>query len=326
MNMQTIIGSSNGSAQKVIFGVFILIIVLVYLGYIHKKPHIRSFKESVLESSIWIFLAFSIFIGFWISSGNEFAIEFGYTFFKETVLSVDNILIFAGIYSVLRVPKKFQSYFLAWGILIMIPSRAIMISLGSIVLIKMDWLSYGFGSILMFAGIRYFFNKNKQQKHKVVDFILKSSICRKLGLTRIDKGKLLIAPLFIVLVIEITDSLSSVDSISSILSRSNHHHFFQIFVADIFAALMIRSLYFIIIKLMEKHRFLIDSFAIVAICIGLEMITVHFIHVSLWLSVMIDIMVIVIPIFMAVLNKKIGGISKFLNVDFNKKKEWPFKL
>src|SRR3990172_3679973 len=101
----------------VLFNVFVLAMLALDLGVIHRKPREISTREAVVWSAIWIVLAlaFNVWIYYW--RGKEMALAFLTGSLIERSLSVDNIFVFYLIFSYFAVPRAYQHKVLFWGIL-----------------------------------------------------------------------------------------------------------------------------------------------------------------------------------------------------------------
>ncbi len=79
----------------------------------------------------------------------------------EYSLSMDNIFVFVLIYGYFAVPAAYQHRVLFWSILGAPIMRGIMIGLGAALLERFGWISYLFGALLVFTGIRMAFQKEE---------------------------------------------------------------------------------------------------------------------------------------------------------------------
>src|SRR6202000_3160870 len=125
-----------------------------------------------------------------------------------------------------------------------------------------------------------FINRNQEQqidteKHIVVRFASKYFAVHPKFVggnffTRID-GKKLITPLLLVLlIIEVTDLVFAVDSIPAIFSITKDPYI--VFFSNIFAILGLRSMFFLLVNVIDKFRFLKIGLAALLTFIGLKML------------------------------------------------------
>jgi len=101
------------------------------LNYQVKNPHEPTFKESAIQSSIYIGLA--LLFTFVVSGirGGQYGGEYIAGFITEKSLSVDNLFVFLLIFTQFKVARKLQSEALLVGIAIALILRGIFIALGT---------------------------------------------------------------------------------------------------------------------------------------------------------------------------------------------------
>src|SRR5690554_1844225 len=90
-------------------------------------------------------------------------------------------------------------------------------------------------------------------------------------------------PLFAALIIiELTDIVFALDSIPAILAITTDP--FIVFSSNIFAILGLRSMYFLISRMLDKFRYIHYSLVIILTFVGVKMILSHHIEFNEWLS------------------------------------------
>ena len=125
-----------------------------------------------------------------------------------------------------------------------------------------------------------FINRNQEQeidteRHVVVRFASKYFAVHPKFVggqffTKID-GKRLITPLFLVLlIIEVTDLVFAVDSIPAIFSITKDPYI--VFFSNIFAILGLRSMFFLLVNIIDKFHYLKTGLAFLMAFIGLKML------------------------------------------------------
>ncbi len=277
---------------------FVLVVLALDLGVFHKKAHEVSFKEASIWTGIWIGLAFVFNFLFYkyalwrFSTDERFlsisgfepdaqakttALEFLTGFVIEKSLAVDNIFIFAVVFSYFAIPKIYQHRVLFWGILGALVFRAIFIALGS-VLMEYHWVVIFFGVLLILTGIKMFFAGTKSQD------LENNFLVRQLKKVfrvhpRIEgqsfffkkDGLLYVTPLFIALVfLELTDIIFAVDSVPAIFALTKEP--LIVFTSNIFAILGLRSMYFMLAGVMDKFIFIKYGLASVLVFVGIKMV------------------------------------------------------
>ena len=207
-------------------------------------------------------------------------LEFISGYVVEYALSVDNIFVMVLIFTAFAVEPKYYHKVLLWGIIGAVLMRFIFIFVGSALIIKFHWILYLFGAFLIYTGVMMFVNRNKEEQidpenHPVVKFASKYfAVSPKFQggkfFVKIDR-KRLITPLFLVLlIIEVTDLVFAVDSIPAIFSVTKDPYI--VFFSNIFAILGLRSMFFLLVNVIDKFHYLKTGLALLLTFIGLKML------------------------------------------------------
>lgn len=286
----------------IVFIAFVLVFLALDLGVFHKNDHVIKSKEAGIWTAIWVAVAFS-FSGviYWLfNSGmvdnptgltpNNAVLKYITGYLIELSLSVDNIFVIAVIFSSFKIPPLYQHRVLFWGILGAIVFRALMIFFGVALITKFEWIIYIFGIFLLYTA----FNMLKGDDD---DFDPKNSFVFKMikkiypvssnmnGHDFFVKSMNVNAatPLFVALiVIEITDILFALDSIPAILAITADP--FIVFSSNILAILGLRSMYFLVSRMLEKFRYINYSLVVILAFVGLKMLFSHYIELPEWVS------------------------------------------
>lgn len=211
-------------------------------------------------------------------------LEFLTGYVVEYALSVDNIFVMVLIFTAFGVAPKNYHTVLLWGIIGAIVMRFLFIFLGAALIERFHWILYLFGAFLVYTGISMFVNRNKEEKidpenHKVVKFAARffavhPHFVGNKFFVKIE-GKRMITPLFLVLlIIETTDLIFAVDSIPAIFSITKDPYI--VFFSNIFAILGLRSMFFLLVNIIEKFHYLKVGLAALLAFIGLKMLTSHY--------------------------------------------------
>src|SRR5215204_7578706 len=136
------------------FNAFVLAMLAVDLFVFHKEAHEVRAREAAAWSLVWIVLALLFGAGVYRFMGRDAGLEYFTGYLIEKALSVDNIFIFVLIFSVFRVPLRYQHRVLFWGILGALLMRGAMIVAGAYLIQQFHWVIYVFGAFLVFTGIR----------------------------------------------------------------------------------------------------------------------------------------------------------------------------
>jgi TerC family integral membrane protein len=252
------------------------------LGVFHRGGgHVVKVREAILWSVAWISMAaiFALIVLFW--HGRTPALEFVTGYVIELSLSIDNLFVFLLIFRFFKVSPEHQHRVLFWGIIGALVMRAIFIVVGVGLISRFAWITYIFGLLLLFSGIKLFLQK-ESEIHPEHNPVLK--LVRKLipvtkdyegGKFFIRKPQLYATPLFIVLiVVETTDVAFAVDSIPAILAITLNA--FIVYTSNVFAIMGLRSMYFALAGLMEMFRYLHYGLSLVLSFIGVKMLIHHY--------------------------------------------------
>src|SRR6195952_4558319 len=190
-------------------------------------------------------------------------LEFITGYVVEYALSVDNIFVMVLIFTAFAVNPKYYHKVLLWGIIGAVVMRFLFIFVGAALIEQFHWILYLFGAFLVYTGVMMFINRNQEdeidtENHRVVKFASKYfAVHPKFEgskfFIRIDHKKL-ITPLFLVLmIIEVTDLIFAVDSIPAIFSITKDPYI--VFFPNIFAILALRSMFFLLVNIIDKFHY-----------------------------------------------------------------------
>jgi tellurite resistance protein TerC len=263
------------------FNVFVLAMLALDLGVFHRKAHVVSLKESLTWTFVWIGLALVFNAGVWHYYGSQKALEFFTGYLIEKSLSVDNVFVFALLFSYFAVPSQYQHKVLFWGILGALVMRAIMIALGAALITKFSWIIYVFGGFLILTGIKMIVKREEEihpERNPVVKWFKKlmpvTADYRGDKFFVRENGIRMATPLFVVLLlVEISDLIFAVDSIPAIFAVTKDP--FIVYTSNVFAILGLRSLYFALAGVMDKFHYLKIGLGVVLSFVGVKMILAH---------------------------------------------------
>lgn len=273
------------------FNLFVLAAVALDLGVFSRRLHKVSVREAAFFSLAWVLLSVLFGVGVLHYFGYKPALEFFAGYLIEKSLSVDNLFLFLVIFRTFAIDERFQHRMLEWGILGALVMRGLMIVAGAELVQRFSWVLYAFGAFLLYAGIHMLFVKKEKVRPE------QSAIFRfankHLRVTRDyqgehffarSRGKIYATPLFIVLlVIEITDVTLALDSIPAIFGITRDA--FIVYSSNVFAILGLRAMYFLLVGVLNRLRFLTVGLSFVLVFIGAKMLAQHWLdlpeHVSL---------------------------------------------
>jgi len=120
----------------------------------HRHAHAPTFREAGLESIFWVAcsLAFGVFM--FVQFGGTAGGEYLGVYITEKSLSVDNVFVWALLFTTMKIPIQYQHRVLFWGIFGALTLRSIFILVGSELVQRFDWILVFFGLFLIFTGFR----------------------------------------------------------------------------------------------------------------------------------------------------------------------------
>jgi tellurite resistance protein TerC len=271
----------------VAFALFVFAMLALDLGVFHRKAHVVRLSEALAWTGVWVSLALlfnlGIYLG-WIGPyagaemRQEAALEFLTGYLIEVSLSVDNVFVFALLFSYFGVPASYRHRVLFWGILGALIMRAAMIFAGVALLQRFHFAVYIFGLILIFGGIKMWRShgvKLDLETNPVLRFVRRIFPVAEGNqgphfFTR-ENGAFAVTPLFVVLLlVEWTDLVFAIDSIPAVLAVT--HDPFIVFTSNVMAILGLRSLYFALAGVMERFHALHFGLAAILIFVGTKML------------------------------------------------------
>jgi tellurite resistance protein TerC len=268
----------------------IVALLVADLLIVHRRPHVVRFHEAAVESAVWIALGVAFTAVVAMAFGGDAAGEYITGYLIEKSLSVDNVFVWAVLFSYFAVPREYQFRVLFWGIFGALAMRAVFIFAGVAVLERFEWVLYVFGVFLLVTAVRIARHRETEvhpERNPVLRFVRRfvpstDEYDGQRMFTR-KTGRLLATPLFVVLVlVETTDVVFAVDSVPAILAVSREP--FIVFASNAFAILGLRALYFLLAGMAGRFRYLNVGLGAILGFVGLKMLAADLYHPPMWLS------------------------------------------
>jgi len=281
------VSTKQAAIMSVVWVTFALCFYAFIFNYGQLLHHIDSFsalQQANTENFHRLKLNPNDFPGSLQLYRKNLALEFISGYVVEYALSVDNIFVMVLIFTAFAVSKRHYHKVLFWGIIGAILMRFAFIFLGAVLIKEFNWILYVFGAFLVYTGVTMFINRNKEQEidpenHKVVKFASRYfAVHPKFEggkfFVKMDHKKL-ITPLFLVLlIIEVTDVIFAVDSIPAIFSITKDPYI--VFFSNIFAILGLRSMFFLLVNIIDKFHYLKAGLAALLTFIGAKMLAADY--------------------------------------------------
>ena len=260
-------------------------LLLVDLLVLHRKARVISMREAAIQATAWISIGlfFTLFIA-WQFGGNATG-EYFSSYLMEMSLSVDNIFIWAMLFAHFRIPPQFQHRVLFWGVFGAFVFRSIFVFGGMAVIETFEPAILILGFFLVYTGFTLLRAKDDDDDFDPSDGRLLRLFRRVVPSTEEIRGQALIVrdmqlgilatPLLTALVmVELTDIVFAVDSVSAVLSITSEQ--FLAISSNIFAILALRALYFLLADVRARFTYLQRGIALILAFVGLKMIVAFF--------------------------------------------------
>lgn len=267
--------------------VAVLAVIVTMLAidlFAHRDAHVISAREAAAWSLVWVAMGVGFGVIVWQAWGAEPAGQYVAGYLIEKSLAVDNVFVWAIIFSYFAVPRQYQHRVLFYGVVGALVMRAAMIWAGSAAIERYIGILYAFGAFLVVTGVLMI-------RHRASHFDPSTSGVVRLFrrhvpmtdeydgqrfLTR-RNGALVATPLLLVLVlVESTDLVFAVDSIPAVFAVTQEP--FLVFTANAFAILGLRAMYFLLADLMHRFVYLKLGLGLVLVWVGIKLV----LQVDVW--------------------------------------------
>lgn len=271
----------------------LLVSVVSLLGldlWRHRKAHAPTFREAGLESIFWVVCSviFGIFVllQFGGTAGGEF---FG-VYVTEKSLSVDNVFVWALLFSSMKIPLKYQHRVLFWGIFGALVLRATFILIGAAVVERYARVLILFGIFLIYTGIKIMRHKHDEEEDastmglgllKKIMPVTEQLDGQKF-FTEIN-GRRAATPLLAALVVvEFTDVIFAVDSVPASFGVANDPYI--LIAANAFAIMGLRAMYFLLADAKERFHYLSHGLGAILLFVGIKLVLTEWYHIPIGIS------------------------------------------
>jgi tellurite resistance protein TerC len=268
----------------------VAVLLLVDLLVVHRDAHAIGVREAAALTALWAGLAVGFGGVLWWWQGGEAAAQYLAGYVVEWSLSLDNVFVFALIFSYFAVPEELRYRVLFWGIVLAIALRGVFIVIGASLLETFAWIAYVFGAFLVATGVkvaRHADRKIEPERNPVLRLLRRvlpvtSEFEGTRLLTRVG-GRRAATPLAAaLLLVAVFDLVFAVDSIPAILAITTEP--FVVFAANAFALLGLRSLFFLVTGSMTRFRFLNVGLGAILVLVGAKLFVSEWWKVPVWVA------------------------------------------
>ncbi|HEU4702468.1 MAG TPA: TerC/Alx family metal homeostasis membrane protein, partial [Conexibacter sp.] len=221
-------------------------------------------------------------------------------FLIEKSLSLDNLFVFAILFTFFKVPDHLRLKVLVWGIAGAIVLRTVFILVGAAALDAFHATTYVLGALLLVTAIRI--AKQTDEEIDPDHTLVMRALRRWLPLgkdydgdrmtTTTATGKRLATPLLAALVmVAAFDVMFAIDSIPAIFAITRDT--FVVFAANAFSLLGMVSLYFLLDGMLDRFRYLNLGLAAILAFVAAKLLLVDVWHPSIGLSLGVIVLALV---------------------------------
>jgi tellurite resistance protein TerC len=239
--------------------------------FAHRRHRVDSRARALAWTGVWIAVAcaFGAWVG--VRFGAQAAEEYFAAYLLEKSLSLDNLFVFLLVFGSLGIPQADQRRVLTWGILGAIVFRGLLIFAGAAAIERWHSLTYVFGALLLFAGVKLLASRGGAEDSKIVRWLV----------THVKWPRAMIA----LVAIELTDVVFAIDSVPAAFAVSQEE--FILYSSNLFAILGLRALYIVLASALAELRYLKLGLAAVLGFAGLKLLLASYVKLSPLVSVAI---------------------------------------
>lgn len=275
----------------------------------HREAHAPSFVEAATESGFWVACGLGFALFFAWQFGTDAAGEYLGVYLTEKSLSVDNVFVWALMFSSMSIPVMYQHRVLFWGIFGALFLRALFIFAGAALVTRFAWILVVFGVFLIFTGARIMRHtegdENEPDNASTAGLRLLRRFIRMTDelkgqrfFVRVD-GAMAATPLFAALVVvETTDIIFAVDSVPASFGVANDP--FTILAANAFAIMGLRAMYFLLADARERFHYLSHALGAILVFVGIKLTITPWHHIDIYVSLVLIVIIMALAIVFSV--------------------------
>lgn len=296
----------DSTSLWIVLAATVAVALILDLFVFHRNAKEIPPREAFLWSGVWLALAvvFGVFI--WIAMGSASGTQYFTGYLIEKSLSVDNVAVFAILFTALAVPPALRYRALTIAVILAIVLRGILIAVGAALLDAFWWMPFLFGVFLIITAVRMarHTDATEDPEHSRIFQLIRrvvpvSSDYHGERLTIVEQGRRIATPLLVTLLaLAAFDLIFAIDSVPAIYGITDDPYI--VLAANAFALLGLRALYFAIATSLERFHYLQPTLAIVLGWVGFKMILAHWYKVPAVISLSVVALILLIGILASV--------------------------
>ncbi len=253
----------------------------------HREAHAPSFREAAIESTFWVLCALGFAVYVFADYGAQAGGEYLGVYLTEKSLSVDNVFVWALIFTSMAIPVRFQHRVLFWGIFGALTLRAAFILVGAELVERFERILVVFGLFLIYTGVRIFRHRSEEgQETSTAGLAL---LRRFMPVTedfhdqrftvRIDGARAATPLLAALVVVEATDIVFAVDSVPASFGVANDPYL--LISANAFAIMGLRAMYFLLADARDRFHYLSHALGAILTFVGIKLVVTPWYHIPI---------------------------------------------
>ncbi len=280
---------------------------------LHRGEHEPTLRRALVESAAWVACGLGFGVAVLAAFGGAAFGEYLSGYVIEKSLSVDNVFVWAIIFSTFAIPLRYQHRVLFWGIFGALALRAVFILVGTALIERFWWLLVAFGVLLIVSGIKVVRHRDDEGEHghdRAVALVgrvlpVRTDLAGQRFVVR-EAGKWVATPLLAALVVvEVTDVVFAVDSVPAILAVSREP--FIVFTSNAFAILGLRAMYFLLGGAREQFHYLSHALGAILIFVGIKMTVSRWFHMPTAASLAVILAILFLGIVLSVRRSRLDA-------------------
>lgn len=265
----------------IITGIFLLVLLIVDLMIVDRKPHQMKQAECVRWLGFYLMCAAGFACAIWWFEGSNYAEQFVAGYVTEYSLSVDNLFVFVLIITRFAVPTIHEHRVLLFGLFLALLVRGTTITIGAVAITAFTPVFYIFGAFLIYTAVDTARSGSDAEDTGPCNDPLPVRLLRnRLPVVdryhaarmtvKIEGKRYITRMLIVVVVIGFTDLLFALDSIPAVFGITKEPYL--VFTANAFALMGLRQLYFLLSTLLRKLVYLPYGLAVILGFIGIKLV------------------------------------------------------
>ena len=238
----------------------------------------------MVSTALWVAAALGLGVFLYGRFGAGSSVQYLAGYALEESLSIDNLFVFLLLFRLFQIVPSRQPKVLFWGVLGAIVMRGLFIAGGLGLLARFAWVNYAFAVILLIAAVRLVIPEEEKEQEGAPRWVawlkrIHPVSVRQDGFFVVEDGRRMASMLLLALVaIELADVVFALDSIPAVLSITRQP--FLAYTSNIMAVMGLRSLYFLLIGMLARLRFLHYGLAAVLGFAAIKMLASRWIEVG----------------------------------------------